>query len=60
VVVELFHRAKRPEPYSSLFPLDTGAFCWVPEMLGYGFTALSTNVGRNNAPFIFAPLAMMT
>jgi len=24
VVVEIFHSAKRPEPYSSLLPLDIG------------------------------------
>ena len=60
MIVEIFHRAKRPEPYSSLVRLDNGALYWVPELeLGVGFTALSANVGRNNAPFIFAPLAMM-
>ena len=48
MVVEVFHRAKRPEPYSSLLSLDTGAFCWVPEMLGFGFTALSSNVGSDD------------
>ena len=60
MVVELFYGAKRPETYSSLLLLETVDFCWVPEMLGFGFTALNTNVRRNNAPLIFAPLAIMT
>jgi len=60
VVVEIFTGQSTLNHILLLFPLFTGAFCWVHEMLGFRFTALSTIDGRNNAPFVFAPLAMMT
>ena len=54
MLVENFQRAKHPEPYSSLLRLGTGAFCWLPEMLGLDFTALKTN-DRRSCPIFTCP-----